>query len=62
MPNLVPPRSITPMTPLFDPWTGDVHAYLSYGLLTLIGLHVLGALYHHVVLHDRVLARMVPEQ
>ena len=62
IPNLVPPRSATPTTPFFGSWTGDVHAYLSYGLLALISLHVLGALYHRFVLHDRVLARMIPEQ
>ena len=45
-------------------WTsplGDIHSLLStYALLGLVGLHVLAALYHHVVLRDRTLTRMLP--
>jgi cytochrome b561 len=42
-------------------WTGDIHQFLAtYVLLTLVGLHVLGALYHHFVLRDGVLKRMLP--
>ncbi len=37
---------------------GDAHRLLAWGMLVLIGLHVLAALYHHFVLHDRVLRRM----
>lgn len=39
---------------------GDVHILLSYGLLGVVGLHVLAALYHHLWLRDRVLTRMLP--
>jgi cytochrome b561 len=42
-------------------WTGDVHALLAnYLLLTLVGLHVLAALYHYFVRRDGVLQRMLP--
>ena len=42
-------------------WTGDVHVLLAdYGLLTLVGLHVLAALYHHFIRRDGVLQRMLP--
>ncbi len=42
-------------------WTGDVHGLLSnYVLLAVVGLHVLAALYHHYVLGDGVLKRMLP--
>jgi len=42
-------------------WTGDVHALLSnYLLLTLVGLHVLAALYHYFIRRDGVLQRMLP--
>lgn len=42
-------------------WTGDVHALLSnYVLLTLVGLHVLAALYHYFIRRDGVLQRMLP--
>jgi cytochrome b561 len=42
-------------------WTGDLHAFLSnYVLLTLVGLHVLAALYHYFIRRDGVLQRMLP--
>ena len=42
-------------------WTGDVHALLAYYvMLTLIGLHVLAALYHYFWRRDGVLQRMLP--
>lgn len=42
-------------------WTGDVHGLLAeYGMLTLVALHVLAALYHHFIQRDGVLKRMVP--
>jgi len=42
-------------------WTGDVHALLAtYGLLTLVGLHVAAALNHYFIRRDGVLQRMLP--
>ena len=42
-------------------WTGDGHALLAtYGLLTLVGLHVAAALYHYFIRPDGVLQRMLP--
>ncbi len=42
-------------------WTGDVHVLLAeYGMLTLVGLHVLAALYHYFIRRDGVLQRMLP--
>ena len=42
-------------------WTGDVHVLLAeYGMLTLVGLHVLAALYHQFIRRDGVLRRMLP--
>lgn len=38
---------------------GDIHNILVYVLLGFIALHVAGALYHHFVLRDRVLQRML---
>jgi cytochrome b561 len=40
---------------------GDIHVWLTWGILALAGLHVLGALYHRFVLHDAVLTRMMPK-
>jgi cytochrome b561 len=39
---------------------GDIHAALTWVLLGLVALHVLGALWHYFVRHDRVLQRMLP--
>ncbi|TDY20212.1 cytochrome b561 [Paraburkholderia sp. BL6665CI2N2] len=39
---------------------GDVHGILAWVLLALIGLHVVAALFHHLVLKDHVLQRMLP--
>ena len=42
-------------------WTGDMHILLAeYGMLTLVGLHVLAALYHYFICRDGVLQRMLP--
>jgi cytochrome b561 len=42
-------------------WTGDVHVLLAeYAMLTLVGLHVLAALYHYFWRRDGVLQRMLP--
>lgn len=38
---------------------GEVHEYLAYGLMGLVGLHALAALFHHVVHKDRTLTRML---
>ncbi|HUK59898.1 MAG TPA: cytochrome b [Stellaceae bacterium] len=39
---------------------GDVHTFTAYVLLSLAGLHVAAAMYHHFWLRDRVLSRMLP--
>ena len=44
---------------IFHP-TEDIHGYLAYALFTLVGIHVLAALWHHFVRHDGVLRRMWP--
>ena len=44
---------------VFHP-TEDIHGYLAYALFTLIGIHVLAALWHQFFRRDRLLARMWP--
>jgi cytochrome b561 len=39
---------------------GDVHQFLAYTMLALIAVHILGALKHYYVMHDDVMARMMP--
>jgi len=41
---------------------GDIHQVTAIVLLVVVGLHALAALYHHFVLRDRVLLRMLPER
>lgn len=36
-----------------------IHGWLAYALLALIGLHTAGALYHHIILKDDLLLRMI---
>jgi cytochrome b561 len=40
--------------------SGDIHNIFAWVVLGLIALHVAAALYHHFVLRDRVLRRMLP--
>jgi len=44
---------------IFEP-TEDIHGYLAYALFTLVGIHVLAALWHQCVRRDGVLLRMWP--
>lgn len=39
---------------------GDVHSVLAWVLLVLIGAHIAAALFHHLVLKDDVMHRMMP--
>jgi cytochrome b561 len=47
------------LAPLVD-W-GDVHKFLGDAIMWLAGLHAVAAIFHHVVLKDRVLAAMLPQ-
>lgn len=38
----------------------EAHELLAYGLLAIIGLHIAGALKHHIIDKDSTLARMLP--
>ncbi len=38
----------------------SAHIWISYSLYFFVGLHILGSLYHHFVLKDRILLRMFP--
>jgi cytochrome b561 len=39
---------------------GNIHSFLGYSLLTLIGLHAAAALFHHFIRRDNVLKTMLP--
>ncbi len=58
--GVVPLPPIMPVGSRIGLQAGDIHIFLSWCLLAIIGLHVLAALYHRVVLRDRVLQRMLP--
>jgi|SRR5690349_1121464 cytochrome b561 len=54
------PRLVATRDPAWR-WTGDVHVLLAnYGMLTLVGLHVVAGLYHYFIRRDGVLQRMLP--
>lgn len=55
LPSLAAPKAHWALT------AGDIHAYMMWVLLALIGLHVAAALYHHFLRHDDVLQRMLPQ-
>ncbi len=38
---------------------GEIHEYLAWGIVLLVALHVAGALFHHFVVRDRTLVRML---
>lgn len=38
----------------------DIHIYAGYALAALLVLHIAGVLYHHFILRDSVLVRMLP--
>ena len=38
---------------------GAIHEYLAWGIVLLVALHVAGALFHHFVVRDRTLVRML---
>jgi len=58
--GLIPLPPIMPVGSRLGLGFGDIHIFLSWCLLALIGLHVLAALYHRLILRDRVLQRMLP--
>lgn len=39
---------------------GEMHNVVAWAIIVLAGLHAIAALFHHYILHDRVLIRMRP--
>ena len=58
--GFIPLPALVPSGSAWGHRMGDVHMNLAIALLVVIGLHVLGALYHQFVLRDSLLGRMVP--
>jgi cytochrome b561 len=52
--------ALTPRTPWLFKLLHAAHEFGAEALVALIGLHVLAALFHHLMLRDRVLDRMLP--
>lgn len=51
----------------FQPWSraahhqvGELHENVGWAIIIVAGLHAAAALYHHFVVRDRVLVRMIP--
>jgi len=54
LPAIATPRARWALT------AGDVHGYMMWTLLGLMGLHAAAAFYHHFFRHDGVFQRMLP--
>lgn len=54
LPALAPPKARWALT------AGDIHTWIMWGLLGLVALHVVAALFHYYVRKDRVLQSMLP--
>jgi cytochrome b561 len=59
--GIMPLPAIAPEGSRFGMAAGDVHSFVGWCLLALVGLHVAAALYHRLILRDQVLQRMLPE-
>lgn len=57
--NLVKFPVITQLNSANVDIAGEIHEYFAWGIITLVVLHTLGALFHHFVMRDRTLVRMV---
>jgi cytochrome b561 len=58
--GILPLPAIAPKGAQWAHTAGDVHNFLSYVLLAVIALHIVAALYHHYIVGDGVLRRMLP--
>jgi cytochrome b561 len=38
---------------------GEIHEYLAWGIVLLVVFHIAGALFHHFIVRDRTLVRML---
>ena len=57
--GIVPLPALMPKGSALGHQMGDIHQLAAWALLGVIGLHVLGALYHQFVARDRTLARIL---
>ena len=55
------PTFVQPQIKLVAHQFKEVHEYLAYGIITLVILHVLGALKNHYINRNQVLRRMLPK-
>ncbi|VVE77577.1 cytochrome b [Pandoraea sputorum] len=58
--GVIPLPALSTQGSSFGHAMGDVHSLLAYVLLGAVALHVCAALYHHWVLRDGTLHRMLP--
>ncbi len=57
--NLIKFPVITQLSSANVDIAGEVHEYLAWGIIALVVLHALGALFHHFAMRDRTLVRML---
>ncbi|MBV8465748.1 MAG: cytochrome b [Burkholderiales bacterium] len=59
--GLLPLPALSPTGSQLGHAMGDIHQLIAWVLLAVAGLHVGAALYHHFVLRDATLSRMLPQ-
>jgi cytochrome b561 len=57
--GLVPMPSPLGLSPASEDFLEEAHELTAYALIALAGLHALAAMWHHYVLHDDTLRRML---
>lgn len=58
--GLIPLPALSPKGSSFGHLLGDLHQLTAWVLIAVVALHVIGALYHHFILKDETLKRMLP--
>lgn len=58
--NVVPLPALVAKGSALGRELGDVHVFVAWYFLAVIGLHIVAALYHRFVRRDAVMARMLP--
>jgi cytochrome b561 len=60
--GLIDVPRLTPLDRVLSRTAETIHGYWQYALYALLAAHIGAAIYHHFVLKDGVLARMLPRQ
>ncbi|MEI8295283.1 MAG: cytochrome b [Alphaproteobacteria bacterium] len=51
--------AMLPQNPQLANWASEIHRILPFAIIFILAMHILAALYHHFILKDTVLRRMI---